>query len=421
MISSNIYDFVIVGGGAAGISIAECLSRNPENSILLIEKNNKLAGETSGGFHEWLHTGALFTLVPDASYTTSYLLGAIDDLFIFYSDFIRNNFIATETGLAVIGDGWFNNHNINFYYRNRKFNFLWNILVNQSIGKINKISSHDWLRKRGGSINFKSWLLDYHQIKPDIVIRDGVSFFHQISTDITMNSRILLGDLLNNFVLNNGKISLDTELFNYKKITNDVYEIVTSGGIIYSRNIVLCAADKNSKFTNESIKTSYAPMFVVENLSPKKESFVELDYKTKNCINLINKLNGYGLAGGITVQNESDIHDYLNYCIKEHMSRNPEINVVDSYIGLKKELTSNGQNRNYLYHINKVHDGVYSIILGKFSLLFSLAPEFYRRIYNKNPPISVSSKTSFANFDVLDFCQWQKIVSSLNFKDKKWG
>ena len=84
------YDWIVVGGGIGGVSIAEILCREGK-SVLLIEKNNQIASETSKVFHEWLHTGALYSLVPDKLYTTRYLLGAMDDLFEYYSNFNRMN------------------------------------------------------------------------------------------------------------------------------------------------------------------------------------------------------------------------------------------------------------------------------------------------------------------------------------------
>ena len=59
--------------------------------------------------------------------------------------------------------------------------------------------------------------------------------------------------------------------------------------------------------------------------------------------------------------------------------------VIGKYIGEKNEIIFPGQKRNYLYHINPVDelDNVWTIIPGKFTLAFSLAPEFYRRIYSK--------------------------------------
>ena len=46
------YDWIIIGGGVSGISVAEILCRE-NKSVLLIEKNKLLASETSKEFHEW--------------------------------------------------------------------------------------------------------------------------------------------------------------------------------------------------------------------------------------------------------------------------------------------------------------------------------------------------------------------------------
>ena len=113
----NKYDWIIVGAGAAGIAIAEMLSRLDFN-ILIIEKNQKVADETSGLFHEWLHTGSLYTLTPDKLETTRYLLGALDDLLIYYSIFKNMNLTPLESGFKAVGLGWFNNDNILYKYKN---------------------------------------------------------------------------------------------------------------------------------------------------------------------------------------------------------------------------------------------------------------------------------------------------------------
>ena len=47
----QIYDWIVIGGGISGISIAEMLVREGK-SVLLLEKNDKLASETSKVFHE---------------------------------------------------------------------------------------------------------------------------------------------------------------------------------------------------------------------------------------------------------------------------------------------------------------------------------------------------------------------------------
>ena len=79
------YDWIIAGGGVSGIAIAELLCRD-RMSVLLLEKNKQLVSETSKVFHEWMHSGALYSLVPDNLLTLRYLLGATDDLFEYYAD-----------------------------------------------------------------------------------------------------------------------------------------------------------------------------------------------------------------------------------------------------------------------------------------------------------------------------------------------
>ena len=76
---NSSYDWIVIGGGISGIAISEILTRE-NKSVLLLEKNSELASETSKDFHEWVHSGALYTLVPDNLLTLRYLLGATDDL-----------------------------------------------------------------------------------------------------------------------------------------------------------------------------------------------------------------------------------------------------------------------------------------------------------------------------------------------------
>ena len=107
------YDWIVVGGGISGISVAEILCRE-DKSVLLIEKNELLASETSKQFHEWMHTGALYTLASDNLLTLRFLLGAVDDLLYFYKSFPRMNLVGSENGLAASDYGWFNNERIDF-------------------------------------------------------------------------------------------------------------------------------------------------------------------------------------------------------------------------------------------------------------------------------------------------------------------
>ena len=163
------YNWVVIGGGISGIAIAEILCREGK-SVLLLEKNQYLASETSKVFHEWLHTGALYTLVPDRMLTTRYLLGAIDDLIEFYDFYEGMNLTKTESGLMIRESGWFNDDPILFKYRTRKINPIWEMVVAKSAIELDKISNHDWLRRRGGEDYGKLKLFDSRMMSKSLKI-----------------------------------------------------------------------------------------------------------------------------------------------------------------------------------------------------------------------------------------------------------
>jgi len=149
------YDWAIIGGGVTGIVISEILTREGF-SVILIEKNDKLAGETTREFHEWIHTGSLYSLIPGQLNTLKFILGAIDDLLEYYSCFDRMNLVPTKAGLKIDNKkpGWFIDNYIHFKYRikDRKLTFPWIFGIARSINILQKIKMHDWLRRRAGEL-----------------------------------------------------------------------------------------------------------------------------------------------------------------------------------------------------------------------------------------------------------------------------
>ena len=404
------YDWTVVGGGISGIIVAEILCRS-DKSVLLIEKNEQLSSETSKVFHEWLHSGSLYSLAPDKLLTLRYLLGATDDLFEYYDSFPRMNLKPTASGTSVNGSGWFNNECIEYRYKKHVFNPIWSSLVSRSINIIDLLDQHDWLRRKAGSdygkskVRFSYW---FNNISKQIKNTSG--FYCKTSPDITMNSRILIGDVLSAALSKGLTILTGSPVVDIIEKDNSVFTKV-DGATYQSENVVICSPDVISKLLNIPIKTSYAPIAVVEGVPENEKSFVELDYNIKKCINLLKKGNGIGQAGGVTMEKKNDIDAYLSYIISEHKKRNPEIKVVDTYVGLKKELVQKGENRNYLYHINQNSNRIWSIVLGKFSLAFSMAPEFYRQVYHKNPPKTIEPfKVNTKKNDLISETSWNEII-----------
>ena len=403
------YDWVIVGGGISGITIAEILCRDGK-SVLLLEKNKQLSSETSKVFHEWLHSGSLYSLAPDKLLTLRYLLGATDDLFEYYSSFSRMNLKPTESGINIDGSGWFNNEFIEYRYRKHLFNPLWMSLVSRSINIIDLLNKHDWLRRRAGSGYSDSQVKPFHWVNNiPRQFSSNSDFFCKLSPDITMNSRELISDILSAALGKDLKIVTESMVVNIIE-KNDGVIVETNSNNYQAENVVICSPDMISKFLDIPIKTSYAPIAIVENVPEDEKSFVELDYNLKKCINLLKKVDGIGQAGGITMKRKEDVEPYLSYLIAEHKKRNPGIKVIDTYVGLKKELVQKGEDRNYLYHINQNSTHVWSVILGKFSLAFSMAPEFYRRVYHQNPPKIIEMPMKNVKKGLVSETSWKEII-----------
>ena len=415
-INKKNYDWVIVGSGIAGIVICEILTRMG-HSVLLIEKNKKLASETTRDFHEWIHTGALYTLIPDNLYTLKFLLGSIDDLLEFYSDFDNMNLIRTEKGLKIKKDknGWFNDNHIHFKFRvrNRKITFPWLFGIARSSFLLDIIKNHDWLRRRAGEVNpfklkIKSIIKYFFKL-----LRYKKKFFEVKTSDFTANSRNILNDLINNSIKNGLKISLDNEFINFSKNKNS-YFITCKKNKFECKNIVFTNGANISKIIDANVKLSYAPIAIVNNLPSDQKSYVELDYFPKNCINIITKENGIGQIGGISFSDINKCDSYLEKVIKKHKIYNPKMKVLHKYNGVKAEIIIKNQPRNYLYHILDIDENVYGIIPGKFTLGFSIAPEFYRKIYKKNPDKIVNNIQTKAGNNLMSNTVWQDVYNNNN-------
>jgi len=397
------FEWAVIGSGVAGIVSAEILTREGHNTVL-IERNEKLASETTRDFHEWIHTGSLYTLIPDNLTTLKFILGAVDDILEYYNSYTGMNLIPTEAGLKIDHNknGWFDDNRIHFKYRikDRKITFPWLIGVARSIWLIEKVKQHDWLRRRAGVLDpFK---INYREILKltKTLIQHKEDYFDLETPDFTTISRNLLRDLINTSIENGLQVSLSNQFIKYEK-GEQGYLVHCKKESFRAKNIVLALGANLSDFVESEVKTTYAPLAVVNNIKNVTNSFVELDYYPKNCINIITKGNSIGLIGGISFSDKEKCDSYMDDVIRKHKKYNPDMQVLNRYIGIKSEITVKNQPRNYLYHILEVESNVWGIIPGKFTLGFSIAPEFYRRVYKKNPRKSFKTFSNDGKYDEL--------------------
>ena len=407
------YEWVIVGGGVSGIVLSEILTREGHN-VLLIDKGKQLAGETTKIFHEWIHTGSLYTLIPDKLITLKFLLGAIDDLLEYYSCFERMNLRPTESGLAIDGSsGWFSPNYITFRYRRRKLNLLWSLTTARSAYLIDQIKKHDWLRRRAGVIDeFKE--RKFRSIANNLkeIIKSNGEFYDIECSDFTTNSRNILRDLIATAINNNLELSLDNPVLKIEN-HNGQKVVVTEKSTIKASNVIICAGKNIPDFIDVNVKTSIAPIAVVTGLDKEVKSFVELDYFVKTCINLVTKPNGAGLIGGISVNGEDEAQEYIEYVIERHKKLNKNIKVIGTYFGYKNEIVFKNQDRNYLFHIVPTGSGIWAVVPGKFTLGFSLAAEFYRRVYKKNPRKFSTTVTDTGEYEkYVSDTLWHELVNN---------
>ena len=400
------FDWIVVGGGVAGISLSEILTREG-HSVALIEKKNKLASATTREFHEWFHTGSLYTLLKDDMKTLKYILGSLDDLLEFYSSFPKMNLQPTDKGLKITGNnkGWFSPNYINFKYRikNRKLILPWLYAIARSIALIDGIRKHDWLRRRAGILESVTTEYYFPILKNLLKIVASSNKFYKIeTTDFTTNSRDLLKDMIATAEKNGLEIFTKSELLEIKNSNNNIIANCSNDNF-QAKNMVVCLGGEIEKFSDLKINKSYAPIAVVKNIKADTKSFVELDCFKKNCINIVTKGKSFGLIGGISLSKKNEVQKYFDFMINEHKKLNPGIEILEKYIGVKNEIFQKKENRNYLFHINpsRKYKNVWSVIPGKFTLAFSMAPEFYRIVYKKNPRKFFNTSSDAGNFSHL--------------------
>ena len=109
------YDYTVLGGGIAGLAIAEIFARSGF-SVCIVERNDQLCSETSGMHHEWFHFGSLYSIFPSNQFLRT-VVGGIDDLLLYYRDFDGMNLRVSGKGDLITvnkDNNWIREDNLKY-------------------------------------------------------------------------------------------------------------------------------------------------------------------------------------------------------------------------------------------------------------------------------------------------------------------
>ena len=412
--SKKVYDWCIIGGGITGLVCAELLSRD-NKSVILVEKNKKLAGETSADFHEWFHLGSLYSINKNNNNTIKILLNSFKRMNQFYSEYKNFNIEFKNLGFDVKTSSkkkWFNDDKLELRYslNKAKKNLSWLRMVTRSIMIINRIKNINWKNYKDIKLYSYNFLSILNSIKFFFILLINKKSYYSInSEDFSFNSRVMIHDLLSNAIANNLKLSLNNKFIkmNYKKNKDSLYEVSCSKENIFAKKVVFCNGKNISDVFKSQINTYYAPMLVYKNYK-KKSSYFEISNDETKANNCIVKDDGIAVVGGASYPNLEEANEELKKLNDFFIKKNPNVIKKSEYIGYKNEFIAYNSKRNYQYHIwQKKNQDIWAIIPGKFTLAFNAVIDFYKTQVGTDPVKK-------------NYCNNSKINLSEHISEIKW-
>lgn len=412
---SKSYDYCIVGGGIAGLSIAETISRY-DKSVLIIEKNKQLGFEASSKHQNWFHVGSLYAILNNFKFMkfTFKNLEIIDK---HYSSFLHNNLNLNNGKILFKKKGWFNKKKINYLVISRnnsffkKFNFFtklakiisWELKIKKFIIRHNSLSKYDWSKNfsliNRNILNYSNKKIKKGRIK-NTKYNPNTHFLLE-GFDTTMNSNLIMRDLYESYVNNNGELLINNEV---KSIKNKKI-ILKNGKIIKANKIILA----NSKTINEIsrkniVKTKISPIAIIKP-SLNIQNFAKLSPDENDTLNHLNQTENGDNISIIADGAYCDEKDVENIKKNEELLKNKILNNIDLknhkihvYSSHKTEFINDSKKRNYLFNIYEINKSTISIIPGKFTFCFSLAYEFKNK-YLKNESLLFTRKPKVKGVD----------------------
>lgn len=406
------YDVTIIGGGIAGICIAEIFSRD-NLKVLLIEKNKNLISEASTSQHGWFHFGSLYAILEN-NQTLKNMLSNLVNITKYYSHFKKMNLSFSKKKFRFKKKrGWFNDDKINYYVASRNDKDL----KNRNFIKYLK-NIYDWEKKiklfvarhkifesnldikdfaeKITSASYKDYSKKYIT-KPALkkINLNPNTHFKISGFDRTFNTEVIVRSLIQSYLSNNGEIKLKTNFKKYSLEKKNIH-ILTSRGKFQSKYLIN-ASGKNTPVIskNKNIKNfvspigSFYPALCNENfvrLSPKKVETLNhlIHYHNNKKYSVISSALSFPYKNYL--KNDNTAKKQFESILKKNFKEYPKVKYKKIYNGVKTEFIDKSL-RNYNYKIisEDKNKSVYTVIPGKFTLSFSLAVEIYKLIFKKTP------------------------------------
>jgi glycine/D-amino acid oxidase-like deaminating enzyme len=421
----TVYDCVVIGGGIAGLALAEIYARSGR-SVALIERNHCLCQEASGSHHGWFHFGSLYSIFPQSQFLRT-MVGGVEDLLAYYGGFPGMNIEVTKGGKLAFpqsANAWLRDEPIEYivsarndpdfdmrafegvrsYAKKAFFLLTWEMAIKQFISRHQRFHKHDW----SGSALASQWVpragvADYSR---DVIGKPGHDLgldrdthFQIVGYDRPMRSVVIVADLARGLIGAGGEVRTGVEVERLER-DGGLTRVHTSAGTFVGRKVIASAGKWLGHFMRRStdVKVVASPLLVAHP-AVASTHLVRMTPFVERSINHLHHLAAdnidFSLIGGGYFADPDD-----SAAVKHASERLVEMahgvfpklaqaKVKETYLGYKTEIVADRGERNYQYFLREVDEGVHVAVPGKFSLAFSLAVNTFKRLEGAEPERSV--------------------------------
>jgi hypothetical protein len=407
------YDFAVVGGGIAGIAIAELLQRSGKK-VILLEAEDRLASASSAEHQGWFHTGALYAAFPSGHFFKM-LIKNIENILKYYSGFPNMN-LRPDNPLTTNGrPGWFNDSPVYYFYVNpaeKEISFfkkpIWFLATQVAKSRLEHFKKLDFSKNIEPQIG--NLMLGWNFKKNASLYKFNFNFEKQptvlSSSDCTLNCGQLINDLIRSFIASGGTIRLSSRAL---KIAQNGVEIISNlknTSFVEASKVILAVGRFSDKFLGDRkrLKVLKSPLLVI---TPQIATinFVRLSLRKSEIFNHIyHNISecGYSVLGNaFSYKADEEINhrelkkELIGRAVK-FFNRTIDPETASLFFGYKAEIPGVSELRNYEYHIIIKEDSIITLP-GKLSFAFSLAVKFCKT-FGITPPVGISrmeGKTPF--------------------------